>query len=351
MERFRGRVAAGVQRLVLVVAMASTAAVGSERMFWFWAPGLTDHLIVTAVYTLPIAVSLWVVARYRVSSWWSLMLVTPIYALVTEGALTPVVYTGGPFVPVFPAWFAAWHGLLALGVLVFGLRHLLLRRRIALLATVAAATGVFWGVWSATLWLPENVDDPDLIADHGGPLHVLDPVEFGRYAITFTVILALGQWLMGCVWPTRFEPARPTRWFVATLVAGMVAFWTIAVPWALPMFAAYAALQWWGLRRHARTASGPDLFEHLAGPTPVSGLLALAPMAVTAGASYWVLWSIDPAPVVLRTIMWTTIALQGVAGFVVAVVALRRAGRGAQRSPAEEQREPPSAAVVPAAPR
>lgn len=319
-------------RVVLVLLVASTAAVASERMFWFWSPGLADHLVVVSVYWLPAAVTLWAIGRYGVGAWWSLLLATPLYSLVTEGVITPVTYSGGPFVPVFPAWFAFWHGILAFGVLVIGIRQLLMARRWMLLAAISSGLGVFWGMWSSTLWLPENVEDPELIADHGGALTVLDPAAFLQYAVTFTAIVAIGHWLMGYVWPTAFEPGRWSRRIVGGLALVMVIVWTFAVPWALPMFAAYAWLQRWGLRRHERTAIGPDLFAQLAGRTPVVGLIALAPMAATAAATYWLLWSLEPTETVLRSIMWTTIAVQGVAGLVVSVIALRRSGRLASES-------------------
>ncbi len=333
MDRLREWRDGWLGRVVLVLLVASTAAVGSERMFWFWSPGLADHLVVVSVYWLPAAITLWAIARYRVSGWWSLLLATPLYALVTEGVVTPVTYSGGPFVPVFPAWFAFWHGILAFGVLVIGVRQLLMARRWRLLALVATGLGVFWGVWSTTLWLPENVEDPELLADHGGALTVLDPAAFAQYAITFTVVVALGHWLMGFVWPTAFEPGRWSRRIVAGLASLMLVVWTFAVPWALPMFAAYAALQWWGLRRHERTAPTDDLFARLAGRTPPVGLLALAPMAAAAALVYWALWAVGPSHDILRTVMWTTIAVQAVAGGVISIIALRRSGRGRTAAP------------------
>ena len=322
-----------ISRAVLVLLVASIAAVGSERMFWFWSPDLVDHLVVVSIYWMPAAITLWAIARYGVNAWWSLLLATPLYSLVTEGVLTPVTYSGGPFVPVFPAWFAFWHGILAFAVLVIGIRQLLMARRWRLLAAVSAGLGVFWGVWSSTLWLPENVEDPELIEDHGGALTVLDPAAFTQYAVTFTAVVALCHWLLGYVWSTSFTPGRPSRWITVGLALTMLVVWTFAVPWALPMFVAYAWLQRWGLRRHERAAVGPDLFARLAGRTPVAPLLALVPMAAAAAATYWLLWSLDPSETVLRTIMWTVIGIQAIVGGAISIIALRRSGRSATRSP------------------
>lgn len=316
-----------MSRAVLVLLVASIAGVGSERMFWFWSPDLVDHLIVVSIYWMSAGVTLWAIARYRVNGWWSLLLATPLYSLVTEGVLTPVTYSGGPFVPVFPAWFAFWHGILSFAVLVIGIRQLLMARRWRALAALSTGLGAFWAVWSITLWLPGNVEDPELVADHGGALTILDPLAFTQYAVTFTAVVAICHWLLGYVWPTSFEPGRPARWTTAGLALVVLVVWTFAVPWALPMFAAYAWVQRWGLRRHEGTVAGSDLFAQLAGRTPVAPLLALAPMAITAAGGYSLLWSLDPSEAVVRTIMWTTITVQAVAGFVISVMALRRSGR------------------------
>ena len=110
----------GLQHLAFVFVVSLIAAVGSERMFWFWSTGLDEHLFVSAFYSVATAVTLWAIDRYRVSTWWSLWLASPLFALVVEGVITPVTYSGGPFVPIFPAWFAFWHGVLAFGVIVVG---------------------------------------------------------------------------------------------------------------------------------------------------------------------------------------------------------------------------------------
>ncbi|MEM9464493.1 MAG: hypothetical protein AAGA90_03930 [Actinomycetota bacterium] len=318
---------AGIERLAFVFVVAVIAAVASERMFWFWSTDLTEHLFVSAFYALAAGVTLWAMARHRVSGWWSLWLATPLFPLVVEGVITPVTYSGGPFVPLFPAWFAFWHGILAFGFLVVGVRALLLARRTALLAVSSVALGVFWGVWSTTLWLPENVEDPELIADQGAPLEVLDPSAFARYAIVFTAVVMVGHLALGRLWPASFEPARATVRLWGGLVVLGAAAWTVVVPWALPMFLAYVALQLWGLRRHERVAAEPTLLARLTGPTPRRPLLALAAMAPAAAITYAALWEVGFSLDAARAVMWTTIAVQTVAGFTISAMALRRAGR------------------------
>ena len=323
------RIRRGLRHLAFVLVVSLIATVASERMFWFWSTGLDEHLFVSAFYGVATAVTLWAIDRYRVSTWWSLWLATPLFALVVEGVITPVTYSGGPFVPIFPAWFAFWHGVLAFGVLVVGVRHLLLARRTALVAGLAAALGIFWGAWSTTLWLPENVEDPELVADQGEALQVLDPGDFALYAALFTAVVVVGHAALGRVWPTSFALSRPTLRVGGGLVLFGAAMWTVAIPWALPMFLAYGGLQIWGLRRHEQTASGPTLLERLAGPTPVQPLLGLTVMAPAAAVTYALLWETGFSHAAARALMWSTIAVQTVAGFVITVMALRRAGRGA----------------------
>jgi hypothetical protein len=319
----------GLRRLVFVALCTAIVAVGSERMFWYWASSPADHGIVTLVYAPCVAGALWLVAHFRVHDVWGLLLVAPAFGLLVEGVITPVVYSGGPFVPFFPVWFGVWHGVLGMMVLLFGVRWWLVtgdRRR---LLTASTLLGIFWGTWSITLLLPENVGDPEMVADHGGALHVLDPTEFMLYAVTFSFVLAVAHFLLGRGWwLTTFEPSRPVTvlWIVAT--GAVVVAWTFVIPWAAPMFAAYLGLQIWGLRRDERVAARPSLLERLDGRFPARALLPLAAMPVAASGTYAAWWAIDlPEGVVRGAFMYGTIAAQTVVGAVAFVLALRRAGR------------------------
>ena len=64
--------------------------------------------------------------------------------------------------------------------------------------------------------------DEELIAD-SGPLEVLDPDAFGWYAITFTAVLIVSHWLLGYVWPRRWQPSRITNRVVLVLTLAVVA--------------------------------------------------------------------------------------------------------------------------------
>lgn len=324
-----------MRSLAFVFVLASITVVGSERMFWFWASEPLPHVELSAFYAIATGAAVMLMRRFHVTSMWSLLLVSPVVAYVVEGVITPVMYSGGPMVPVFPAWFAFWHGILAFVGLGFGLRSLMLRSATGRVAAAAIGLGAFWGLWSSTLRLPENVNDEELIAD-GGALVVLEPGAFAVYAVTFTAILMASHWAAGFVWPRPIsgQPARrrlgPAEWLVASLCLVMVVAWTFVLPWALPMFLAYVALQVVGLRWHRRSLAEPlppSLFDQLRGRLPIRSLLPLALMAPAAAATYLIVWTLDPSDVVLRVMMYSIIAGQGLAGFGITVAALGRSRR------------------------
>lgn len=324
-----------LRSFVFVYLIAVIMAVGSERMFWFWTPGLTEHFEVAAFYAMATAAGVALMRRFNVTSWWSLMLVTPVVAFVVEGSITPVIYTGGPMVPVFPAWFTFWHGMLSLVGLVFVARRMLLDEAMLRLSVVSIALGGFWALWSATLRLPENVNDAELVEATGALLQVLNPVEFTRYVFVMTAVLIVAHWLIGFVWPSAGRSSGRTgalgwreRAAFGLVMLGVVV-WTFAVPWALPMFAAYCWIQLKGLRWH-RASVNPtavSLIDQLAGRVRLRALLPLLLMAPTAAGSYALLWDFDPADPTLRVIMYGTITAQGLIGVVVATKALLRARR------------------------
>ncbi|GJM36913.1 MAG: hypothetical protein DHS20C19_02800 [Acidimicrobiales bacterium] len=309
---------AGLHRLLFVLVMAAVVGVSSERMFWYWATNPLDHLVVAMVYAPAVGGCLWFIDRYRVRGLWGLVLVAPLMGYFVEGVITPVVYVGAP-VPFFPVWFAFWHGVLGLAVIVFGLRRLLLERRAGVLWGAAAGLGAFWGMWSTTMWLPENVEDEELIADAGGALEILGPLDFAVYAFTFTAILAAAHWLLGRIWLTEFRPGRPMVWAWLAVVGAAVIGWTVAIPWAAPMFIGGVALQRWGLRRHAAGAHRSVLAE-LPGRIAPTALVPLVAMPVAAAAVYAVAWQLEPAEDLVRYgAMYGVIAVQTLVGAVLIV--------------------------------
>ncbi len=322
---------AAVRHLALWATIAAIATVFSERVFWFWTTSPVSHIELSLFYALPVGVVMVAIGRFRVDLGWSLLLVAPIFAFIVEGVLTPIIYTG-PFLPVFPAWFTAWHGIMALVVAVFLVRSWLLTDRRGLLALVSIGLGCFWGIWASTLRLPENVQDVELLADHD-ELVVLGPAAFARYAVTFTAIFVVAHLVLGFVWPTASGPWRSAERVVGALVAVGVIGWSVAVPWALPMFALYLLVPWLALRWHGashranRAHASPDLISQLQGRVGFGAAAPLVLLAPAAASTYAALWAVDPSEDALRALMYSTIAVQSVAAAALVIVAVRRIRR------------------------
>ena len=321
---------AGLIRLRFVLIVAAVVGIGSERMFWYWASAPLDHLVVTVVYAPAVAGVLWLLTRYEVRDLIGLMLVAPVVGYLVEGVITPVLYSGGPFIPFFPVWFAAWHGGLSFLVLVVGLRHLLVAGAARTVAVGSLAVGVFWGAWSITMTLPENRYDPELVADHGGQLNLLDPFAFALYALWGTAVLVTAHLAMGRGWwLPAVTPSAPTRWLWLVVVGVVVVAWTAVLPWAAPMFVVYLGLQVVALRRWRSIASpsiaGPTVLERLQGPVVGRALVPLALLPLAASITYASLWAAELPELWIRVFMYATIATQTLVGGVAMVVSLRRA--------------------------
>ncbi len=317
------RLLQGAQTALFLLISGAIVGVGSERMFWYWSTNPLDHLEIAVAYGLAVGGVLWAVQQYKVNSLGGLMLAAPLFAYVVEGVITPILYTAGPFVPFFPAWFTFWHGFISLVGLWYLLHLWLVRGRAGRVALASGGLGVFWGLWSVTMWLPENVNDAELVETFG-PLELLGPRSFARYVFTFSVLLAAMHSLWGrVVSPTAFRPSRWSKRLYLALVAVILVVWTVSIPWALPMFAAYVALQLWLLRRQAPGATGPGLLEQLSGQVQARDLLALTPLPVAASGTYALAWQLQPPMVVIRWFMYTVIGVQAALA-VFAIVKLAR---------------------------
>ena len=312
---------------VFVFAVAAIGMVGSERMFWYWADSPAALFEGALFYMLPAAAVLMAMRRFEVHSWAGLVLAVPLYAYVTEGAITPVVYSGGP-TPFFPLWFTAWHGLLSFAVLFVVVRQLALSRRTWAMTGLSVALGAFWGTWLITSLLPEQLTDPDLVADHG-VLEAMTPIDFAVYASMVTAFFIGAHVLLNHVWPRPTERllARAERPLIGLylLLAGA---WTAAAPWALPMFVGLCWLQIRVLRRHrSERGATPTLLDTLRGPVAWRNLLPLTLLAPTAALSYWLWWSIEPSETVLNAMYYGTIAIQTIAAAALLFTAWRRTGQ------------------------
>lgn len=328
----------GLRRLIFVLVSTVPIVFVSERLYWYWSRGLEDQLVTLVFYAAVFASVPWLVSRYRVDSLWRLLLVVPVHAYLVEGAIVPVLYSGGPLVPFFPAMFTFWHGVLGVVVVWYLFRRWLLAERWRPLLFTSATLGLYWGMWALTA--QAEVDDADLAEGLGHSLVLLDARGFAVYAAACTAALAAAHWLLGRVWVATFEPSRMARWVWLAVVAGAIVIWTVAIPWAAPMFAAYAGLQVWALRR-TPAPDGPSLLEQLDGPVRIRALWPLTAIPLTAAFShrFWLDLGLDPDDIE-NWIFIGSSSLQALAGMVVLVWSHRwarsvRRGERAVSSPDE----------------
>ncbi len=318
----------GLRNLLFVYAIAWITVAGSERMFWYWQTGLLAQIEGAVWYSICTAALVVVLRRFEVHSMWGLVLALPIYGYVTEGVLTPVLYEGGP-TPIFPLFFTGWHGLFAVGVLFIAVRRLALDDRVRALTALSVGIGVFFGTWSITSLLDGNRNDPELIAD-GGPLHVLDPLGFTGYAAMVVGVLIAGHVVVDRIWPADtsrllVRAERPIV-VVALLAAGL---WSIAAPWALPMFVGLCWLQFRLLRRHrearqiAALGSQATLLDSLGGPVRRISLLPLLAVFPSAALAYWAWWLLAPSQTALGVIYFGIVTVQTVGAGVLLLLAWR----------------------------
>lgn len=315
----------GLNRLIFVVVSTVPIVFVSERVYWYWSRGPEEQFVTLAFYAAVFASVPWLISRYRVDSLWRLLLVIPVHAYLVEGAIVPVLYSGGPLVPFFPAMFTFWHGVLGVVVVWYLFRRWLVTERRRPLLLTSIALGLYWGLWALTA--QAEVDDAELADGLGHALVLLDARGFAVYAAACTAALAAAHWTLGRVWMTSFEPSRATRCVWLLVMGGAVAIWTVAIPWAAPMFVAYAGVQVWALRR-TPAPTGPSLLEQLEGPVRLRALwpLAAIPVAATASHRFWL--SLDlAADDIENWIFIGSSSLQAVAGMVVLVWSHRRARR------------------------
>lgn len=307
-----------MRRLGWVAAASVICVFVSERVYWYFNPGPAEQIELVLFYGLATASVLWLLGRYRVSDGLGVVLVIPVFAYLVEGAIVPVLYSGGPLVPIFPALFVFWHGMLGVWLVLLQFRRWLLDGRWRPLLVSAVALGLYWGMWAQTAIV--EAAEPEWADEFGNPPEIFSTAGFAVYAAACTVALAVAHWLLGFFWMPDFAPGRWARraWF--GVVALTVGGWTVVIPWAAPMFIVYVGLQLWALRRNP-AGPGPTVLEALCGRVPVHRLWPLAAIPVAAWLSFWYWSSLALSPEVIEEwIFLFSSVLQVMAGLGVLVV-------------------------------
>ncbi len=317
------RFGAALGRVVFALLSAAVLIVFSEKLYWY----ITGYTILDLLvgYFFPSFVLLTVVAAFRVRRPAALFLAGAIFGFVTEGVMTNTLYEGGPL-----AWFSvsytslAWHAPLSMLFGWWWLRRELVAGRARRTALGCAFIGLLWGLWSMAWWLPENVADPELLAQ-GARTGQWPVAAFALYAFTFTALLALAHWLLGRGgWRATFRPS----WIEGALVAaGMLVFFVTLVlpvyPWAPLRLLVLVGIVLAALYVNKRREPSGSVLSDLVGPAQPRALAALAFMPLVAVAVYAAGAALQPSVDVIHVI--TTYGLgagTGVLGWIVFVTAL-----------------------------
>jgi len=313
----------------------------SERVYWYWSGfNASSVLEISAFYLIPAWAGLWALARYGAVRLHHVVLGAAIYAAVTEGVLTPIIYADGPL-PLLAFMFIGWHGLVAFVGFWYLARKWLVEGARRTLGAASCAVGVGWGVWALSS-ASGDLPGADFAAEEGLSLAILPPGEFALYALGVGGVLALAHWLLGFVWPDEWRPSKPATWTLALVAFGYMAVAVIpAVIWAPAKLAVLVGGPLWLLAR-PRLADRETVWTVLSGPVRIRDAALILLMPASAALVYTGLWTLDIGDELLGGIYWTLISAQVIAGAVAIVWAIRKSlGPRTKRPkpPAPDRRE------------
>ena len=263
-----------VRRITFVVLNACLMVTGSEMLFWArpldaltW-PGI---VLTTLVYSWLVYLFLASIAYFRISSFPALFLAGAFYGWLDEGVLVQTVYAP---LPLSIAWTGlAWHALLVICVLWYGLQKRLLDGPPWRLVRWCLAIGFGFGLWAVTWWTESGL--------------VPTPIAtFATYSFATISFFGGAAWLASRVAPRPFTPSRLE---IIILAGGMVLYFAVITvpraPVAIIILPLLLAPIFVALRRNRHTAMHPDTLALMAaaGPIPVYRLpiLWLIPLTAT----------------------------------------------------------------------
>ena len=306
--------------------------VASEKMYWYTGAYTAAAVVeLTLFYSLAVMPLLYAMGRYSIDTTARLILAGGIFTLVTEGIITPVVYEDGPL-PVLFLYFLGWHGLVGVVFVWYTVHRWALLGRRRSLALWSGVLGVAWGVWSTNYWRPETIAEQATENLEGETWDVGQWAvsKFGLFAFGFTALLIGCHWLLGFVWPRRWNPSRGWTVAVGFALLAWLALWTVAVPYAPLKLLALAGVLVWLLRRSRPVAGSETLLARNSGRVALADLIPLVCLPSGAVASYAVMTGLDLGDGALDTIYWILVGATVSGGALAGVWAVAEA-RG--RSP------------------
>ncbi len=311
--------------IAFVMLTSAVVVVASEKMYWYtgaYTPGAVIEL--TLYYSAAVMPLLYALGRFAVDTTGRLVLAAGIFAMVTEGIITPVVYSDGPL-PVMFLYFLGWHGLMSVVFLWYTVHRWALLGRRRRLALASALVGLMWGVWSTNYWrsqtvaeqAAENLEEPGLwdVGQWAVPKYAL-------FAFGFTAVVIACHWLLGFVWPDDWRPSRVWTVVVAVALVAYLGLWTVAIPWAPVKFAAVVGILVWLLHRSRPQPGSVTLLAENAGRIQLVNLLPLVCMPVAAVAGYALMAGLDLDDAALGLVYWAFVAATVITGVLAAVGAV-----------------------------
>lgn len=322
--------------LAFVMLSSAVVMVASEKMYWYTGAYTAGALVeLTLFYSLAVMALLHVMGRYSVDTTGRLVLAAGIFALVTEGIITPVVYSDGPL-PVMFLYFLGWHGLISVVFVWYTVHRWALLGRRRSLAVWSGVLGVAWGVWSTNYWRPETIAEQaaENLEGESWDVGQWAVPKFALFSFGFTVVLIGCHWLLGFVWPQRWSPSRGWTITIGLALVAWLALWTVAVPYAPLKFLAFAGFLVWLLHRSRPGAGSATLLARNAGRVRLTNLSPLVCLPSGAVASYAVMTGLDVNDRVLGAIYWILVGATFSGGALTAMWAVATIrGRNRQRSP------------------
>ncbi len=302
-----------------VAVVAMIGALGSERMYWYWAGIDAESMsILTAFYATGVAAALFAMALAPARHRGHIVIAAAVYALVIEGVITPVTYEDGPL-PVLFFMFVGVHGMLAFGFLFLLLRRWALDGRRRALGGACWAMGTVWGVWALSSGVIDRTTAAEAAAD-GGSAAVLEPGEFAVYAGWVGVLLVVGHLLLGWLWPAAgWRPSKRSIIGLGVVLALLGAVMVLpAVPWAPLKFGVLATMLWWLLRadRHVVDRDTPTVLDAYAGRVAVRDVAPMIALPISAALTYAAMWPIRGEETALGAMFWTLVGLQVAVGAI-----------------------------------
>ncbi|WP_420644474.1 hypothetical protein [Candidatus Leptofilum sp.] len=317
-----------LKRFAFVLLVTAVHVFFSEKMYWYPQGYAIVELIL--FYSVVVYACVWAVDSFCVQELPQVFLIAGLFAFLTEGVLTPVIFEAGLLNPLMASYFVGWHGLLSV---VFGwyLVRKWLRfgqwQRLLLGCTLA---GLLWGSWSITYWLPKT------FADFASPGQW--PIaEFGLHAFAFTLMLVGAHWLLGRgAWLPSFKPSRMERVLLGLIL--LFFYGTLSFPAAPLGFIPLAVLVTavcLPLYFHRRRTDAGSLLQSLSGKIQMRYLPILFVMPGLATAVYALATVLQPSEDSLRLILELTPlgqALVGAICFIWAMIVTLRSSRKRSKS-------------------